>query len=462
MYRIRTSMAACLIVMACLAFPSLSAAGGDNEIKALKEQLHQTQIMLQTMQKHLQHLEQQQQVQQQAQQKTQAAVAAQAEAVAAAATAPSASSGGSSSPNAFNPEISAVLNGKYQAFSQPPNLFSIPGFPTGDAAGLDDRGLSLSESEVDINSNVDNMFYGSLVISLKPRGGTNVEEAFVQTLGAPLGLTLKAGRFFSGIGYLNQFHTHHDDFIDRPLPYRAFLNTQYGDDGVQLKWLAPTDTFVELGGELMRGDAFPAGGAAFRGAGTWSVFGHIGGDVGISNSWKGGVSLLQSRSITRDALDNNGNTIGAFSGRSKLLLGDFVWKWAPNGNPVNENFRFQSEVFYRIEHGLFGTSKPTAAYNGRQFGWYAESVYQFMPRWKLGYRHAELYASNSGAAVTVGSLLNDRGFHPRRDSVVLGFSNSEFSRIRLQLSRDATQPKLDYQLSMQYLMLLGAHGAHQF
>jgi len=45
---------------------------------------------------------------------------------------------------------------------------------------------------------------------------------------------------------------------------------------------------------------------------------------------------------------------------------------------------------------------------------------------------------------------------------VLGFANSEFSRIRLQLSRDATQPKLDYQLSMQYLMLLGAHGAHQF
>jgi len=219
---------------------------------------------------------------------------------------------------------------------------------------------------------------------------------------------------------------------------------------------------VELGGELMRGDAFPAGGAAFRGAGTWSAFAHIGGDVGISNSWTGGLSWLQSRSLTRNSFDNQGNTIGAFSGNSKLLLGDFVWKWAPNGNPVNQNFRLQTEAFYRIEHGLFGTASPTSNYDGRQFGWYAEGVYQFMPRWKLGYRHAELYARNSGAAVTPGSILDDRGHHPRRDSIVLGFGNSEFSRIRMQLSRDATQPKLDYQLSLQYLMLLGAHGAHQF
>jgi len=463
MHRTRTSMAACLIGMACLIFPSPSVAGNNNEIKALKEQLHQTQIMLETMQKRLLRLEQKQSKQQQEQTKTQAAVAAQTEAVAEAATAPSATAGGTSSPNAFNPEISAVLNGKYQAFSQPPNLFSIPGFPLGDAAGLDDRGFSLAESEVDINSNIDNLFYGSLTISLAPQGGASVEEAYLQTLGAPFGLTLKAGRFFSGIGYLNQFHTHHDDFIDRPLPYRALLNTQFGDDGVQLKWLAPTDTFVELGGEIMRGDAFPAGGAAFRGAGTWSAFAHIGGDAGISNSWKGGVSWLQSRSIARNSFDNNGNTVDVFSGNSKLALADFVWKWVPNGNPVNENFRFQSEAFYRIEHGLFGATSPTSPYDGRQFGWYAEGVYQFMPRWDLGYRHSELYARNSGAAMTLNnSPLNDLGLNPRRDSVVLGFANSEFSRIRLQLSRDASQPKLDYQLSMQYLMLLGAHGAHQF
>ena len=60
MYRIRTSMAACLIVMAWLAFPSPSVAGSDNEIKVLKEQLHQTQMMLNKMQQRLQQLEQKQ------------------------------------------------------------------------------------------------------------------------------------------------------------------------------------------------------------------------------------------------------------------------------------------------------------------------------------------------------------------------------------------------------------------
>jgi len=438
--------------MSCFAFPLPSLAGNSDEIETLRKQLHQMQITLKTMQKRLQHLEQQQKAEQQAR------VEAQAEAEAA----PPVDTGGTSSPNAFNPEISAILNGKYQVLTQSPDQFSIPGFPMGDAAGLDDRGFSLAESELDISANVDNLFYGSLTVSLAPQGGANVEEAFLQTLRLPLGLTFKAGRFFSGIGYLNQFHIHHDDFIDRPLPYRAFLNSQYGDDGVQIKWLAPADTFAELGGEILRGAAFPAGGAALRGAGSWSAFAHIGGDVGISNSWKGGVSWLQSRSLARNTFDNGGNTTGVFSGRSKLLLADFVWKWAPNGNPVSRNFRFQSEVFYRIEHGLFGTASPVSTYNGRQFGWYAEGVYQFMPRWRLGYRHAELYARNSGTAITTGSTLDDLGVNPRRDSLVLGFANSEFSRVRLQLSRDATQTKLDYQFAMQYLMLIGAHGAHQF
>ena len=64
---------------------------------------------------------------------------------------------------------------------------------------------------------------------------------------------LRAGRFFSNIGYLNSHHAHTDKFFDRPLAYQAFLGNQYGDDGVQLRWVAPTDLFVELGGEVFRG-----------------------------------------------------------------------------------------------------------------------------------------------------------------------------------------------------------------
>jgi len=476
----------CMLAMTCVSMPiTLRAATMDNpnEISLLKQQLQQTRNLLEQMQKRLDHLEQQVNhhvtvtaartstsgqpvasaalpVQQSHQPALQPPLPAVPQYAAQAAIPPV--PGGSESASAFNPEISAVLNGGYQAFSQPPSGFSIPGFALGDAAGLGKRGFNLNESELDLASNIDNLFYGSLTVSLSPDGGANVEEAFVQTLNAPFGMTLKAGRFFSGIGYLNNFHTHHDDFIDRPLPNRAFLNTQFGDDGVQLRWLAPTDTFLELGGELFGGRAFPAGGGAFRGQGTWDAFMNVGGDIGYSQSWKAGISYLQARSINRNAFDAAGNIAGNFSGNSSLWLANMVWKWAPNGNPVNQNFRFQSEFFYRHERGLFGTTVPNAAYLGRQFGWYAEGVYQFMPRWRVGLRHSELFANNSGAAVIVGGLLDSRGHRPRRDSAVLGFSNSEFSRIRLQLSRDSTQPKVDYQLGLQYIMLIGAHGAHQF
>jgi hypothetical protein len=42
------------------------------------------------------------------------------------------------------------------------------------------------------------------------------------------------------------------------------------------------------------------------------------------------------------------------------------------------------------------------------------------------------------------------------------FSNSEFSRVRLQLNRDDSGPETDDQIVLQYIMSLGAHGAHRF
>ena len=85
-------------------------------------------------------------------------------------------------------------------------------------------------------------------------GGTLV-AAYSATLGN--GFTVKAGRFLSGIGYLNEQHQHVWDFFDAPLPYQAFLGGQFKSDGLQLKWVAPTDTFLEFGGEIGDGSSFP-------------------------------------------------------------------------------------------------------------------------------------------------------------------------------------------------------------
>ena len=46
---------------------------------------------------------------------------------------------------------------------------------------------------------------------------------------------------------------------------------------------------------------------------------------------------------------------------------------------------------------------------------------------------------------------------------MLDYSASEFSRLRMQFARDESRlGQTDNQLMLQYVMSLGAHGAHKF
>jgi hypothetical protein len=65
------------------------------------------------------------------------------------------------------------------------------------------------------------------------------------------------------------------------------------------------------------------------------------------------------------------------------------------------------------------------------------------------------------ALADLGSLA---AYAPRRNSVMLDWSPSEFSRVRLQFARDNSRGpgQTDNQMFVQYIMSLGAHGAHRF
>jgi hypothetical protein len=369
--------------------------------------------------------------------------------------------------NAFNPAISLILNGHYASYSRDPVAFQLPGFLLDGEAGLADEGLSVDESELSISANVDDKYYGLLTTSLIQSGGetsVELEEAYFETLALPHGLKVKAGQFLSDIGHLNPIHAHAWDFTDAPLVYTAMLNTAYKDSGVQLRWIAPVDLFVEVGGELFRGDSFPAAdGAASGGTGASAAFVHVGGDVGTNNSWRVGVSHLAADANGRTAVFDAGS--GTFTGTSDLTMADFVWKWAKNGNSRDRNFIVQAEYMHRREAGDFDVTPLTGApesspYVGTQSGFYAQGVYQFRPRWRVGARFDRLDASNDVALITPTPLAT--GHEPSRISVMSDFSNSEFSRLRLQLNRDDSGPETDKQIVVQYLMSLGAHGAHRF
>ena len=364
--------------------------------------------------------------------------------------------------NNFNPAISLILDGKLSAFSQDPATYALPGFALGGETGPGDEGLRLGESELVMSANIDDKFYGQFTAALTPENETEIEEAFFETFALGGGFTVRGGRFLSAIGYLNPVHAHAWDFADQPLVYRAMLGNQYKDDGVQARWVAPTDVFLELGAEIFRGDNFPAGGAANNGKGTHTVFIHIGGDVGASHAWRLGLSQLDADA--RNRATGNATTPDLFTGSSTLNGVDFIWKWAPNGNPKQTNFKFQTEYFTRDEDGTLdpASSGTPLTYNGKQKGWYTQAVYQFMPRWRVGLRYDQLKA-NAVEAALAGTVLDKQGHDPKRTSVMADFSNSEFSRLRFQVNKDESRVnQKDTQWYLQYIMSLGAHGAHAF
>jgi hypothetical protein len=367
----------------------------------------------------------------------------------------------SSSLSAFNPAISAILAGSYNNFSQDPASYRLSGFAPAPDTGPGRRGFSLGESELTFSANVDHKFAGALTFAVSPENSVEVEEAFGTFNGAPFGVVPKFGRFLSGVGYLKEQHAHGWDFVDRPLAYDAFLGGQYKTDGIQLRWVAPTEHFVELGGELGNGDVFPGTPRGKNGIGSTVLFARTGGDVNESHSWLAGLSYLDARPESRP--DPFVGAMGdempaAFTGRSRTLGAQFVWKYAPNGNPARTNLKVQGEYFWRKENGELSAvgvpieGDPNAgAVSWRQGGGYVQGVYQFMPMWRAGVRYDRLDPGSRSS------------FNPERASAMLDWSPSEFSRVRLQFARAKLAPDLtDNQVFVQYILSLGAHGAHRY
>jgi hypothetical protein len=369
------------------------------------------------------------------------------------------------------PDISLILSGGYNRTSRDPATYRIRGFslPTDAEAGPGTRGFTLGETELGFSASVDPYFRGVATFAVAPDDSIGVEEAYVQTSALGNGLTVKGGRFLSGIGYLNALHPHSWDFIDAPLAYQALLGGQYGDDGLQFTWLAPTDRFLQLRAEVARGAGYPGSDAAGNGAGMFALAAHTGGDIGDSHSWRAGISFLRARASGQElgGLDASGSDIvNAFTGTTRMWLADGVWRWAPGGNAKRTHFKLQGEYLQARREGEMVVDTEGAAAPGSfrsvQSGWYLQGVYQFMPRWRIGLRTERLQAGTPDFGANAG-LVGTEGGTARKNTLLLEHNPSEFSRVRLQVAQDRARPGAsDLQWLLQYQMSLGAHGAHGF
>lgn len=183
------------------------------------------------------------------------------------------------------------------------------------------------------------------------------------------------------------------------------------------------------------------------------------GDFNQTQSWRAGVSLLNAEVEQRES--DTGDT---FSGDSQLWVADFIFKWRPGSRLSGTEFKLQGEYFLRNENGIFsGANLNNNGLNEANFdsdtsGWYLQSVYRFKRQWRIGLRRAQL-SSDQLPALFEGSLLDFENRTPKQTSLMLDWSNSEFSRIRLQYDLSG---ELQNGWILQYIAAFGAHGAHNF
>ncbi|HEV7575743.1 MAG TPA: hypothetical protein VGO85_06850 [Caldimonas sp.] len=469
--------AVCGAGLLCLSSHAGAADAAPTELAQVKSQLAE---LRQAYEARLQALEKRIAELQQAQSAPAAVVPAPSAAAADAAAPVAAATPARAAATAFNPAISLILAGSYANLSRNPDTYRLQGFvPTGGDVGPGRRGFGIGESELGISASIDPTFSGQLTTSFAADNSLSIEEAWFQSGGLVEGGNLRVGRFLSGIGYLNEHHAHTWDFIDAPLVYQAFFGGPIKTDGVQMRWVAPTDRFVEIGAEIGSGTSFPGSGGGRNGIGSGTLFAHVGDDIGASASWRVGASLLTNRADDRRYDDVNGAGIpvsNSFSGHTQTWGLDGIYKWAPGGNARQRNFILQGEFFQRRErgslsHDILAAAGPTSTgdYRAVQNGWYLQAVYQFMPMWRVGARYDRLDSGTPHIGQVESGGLSAADFpilqsaRPSRTSLMFDYSPSEFSRFRLQLGADRSNPAaIDRQIFLQYIMSLGAHGAHTF
>lgn len=234
---------------------------------------------------------------------------------------------------------------------------------------------------------------------------------------------------------------------------------------------------LEVGAETLRGDSYPAEGDADNLGGLQNYFANVGGDVGQNHSWQFGVSRLvadvEDRSAGGHDHDHGGGG-AAFTGDSDLTVIDAVWKTDLGGEMA---LIFQGEYFWRDEDGQVALSEGAGDalfdYAGDQDGGYLQGIFQFNRQWRAGLRYDHLSADNDLTMIsnTTGEadddIFEESGYQsgsddPHRWSAMVDWSPSEFSRLRLHYARDDSREDTDDQIYLQYIMTLGAHGAHQY
>jgi len=349
---------------------------------------------------------------------------------------PSASNSSASfSQKSYLPDIALIVNSSAlgrNISNTDYSSYSIPGFVSDDSEKEipfnQDRGFNLNYAEVAISSAVDPYFDAFAIFHMRS-DEFEIDEAYVSTRDLAYGLKVKAGKFKSAFGRYNEKHQHAWDFSEQALVYNAFFGPEgIGDAGIQVQWVAPTDTYFMLGAEAMQGTNEQSFG--YESANNlYNAYAKVSLDISDDTSVLAGASILHGK-------NPQGNTdIYATDLTLQTQLSSY------------SSLALQSEYIYRDKEQNFK--------NLKQDGMYAQLVYKYDQNYAAGIRYDVLMKNNAGAdnMDMYTGMLEYRPF--------------EFSRLRLEYSLDKSKYFNGKQKDVQQLMLelnvaVGAHGAHSY
>ncbi len=358
-----------------------------------------------------------------------------------------------------NPNLSVVLD----TFGYSSNLTNnelsnrgIPGFTT---QGLDQRqGFNVDSAELFFFSPVDPYFnfYANLPVS---EAGIEIEEAYVVTTALPEGWQIKGGKFKSNFSRIDAQHPHAWDFWDIALPYRAFLGNEGlgGEKGIQLTYLPTLPIYTLFGAEVLQGEnALLFGQGAAEGPHAFTFFMKSSVDTSDNSTFYFGPSVLFGKTDNTNIIPNT-----EVRGNSALYGMEAVWKWKPTSR---EALTIQSEYLLLTQSG--NTIDPTTLtvidpLRRMQDGFYIQGIYR-MNRWGVGARYDVLNLFYD--TFKLAGVQQNFGGTPHRETASLEYNPSEFTRIRLQLAHDQSDPsgRTNNEAILQFNFTVGAHPAHSF
>lgn len=344
------------------------------------------------------------------------------------------------------------------------------------ALGFRDQGLGLGHSDVLIRGPLGAALNAESILATHTIDGrleVHAERLSLSTRTLPLGLSAVAGRFASQIGYLNEQHPHADDFTERPLLYRGFLGNHWFDDGLRLNWIAPTPFYLRVGAETFTGRQLIKEAETKPSIGAWTLSSKTGGDFNQSNSWQFGLSVVGNRRQAEVREHGAGESAhdhdhgAAFSGR-RMGMSDLVYKWAPNGNPRQEQIRLVWE--YAVVSGIHPQS-GSLGHAGSTLG----AVWRFHPAWEVGLRSDWLRVNSPELRDNDGDgVAESLGFAAgrlREQSLMIAYKPNHGQTYRLQYSAqratgsdvaDIFARPASSGIQFQVTIEFGAHSAHSF